>query len=159
MSANGGSVCRDKQYFKYGTLPELFAHHPPPKAAATEADAAAERERRLAMLHFCQGVLMYSPAERWTPQQALHHPFITGDAFSGSYEPPARDAPPRGAALAKATTITISASPASSPLAAASLAALQFAHSGASSPAASDSRSAPAGGGAPASTKALKAGT
>ena len=34
-----------------------------------------DRQRRLAMLHFCEGLLQLDPAKRWTPQQALKHPF------------------------------------------------------------------------------------
>jgi serine/threonine protein kinase len=101
----GGSPCRNKQYFKYGTLPELVMHHPPPKSAARESDAAVERERRLAMLHFCEGLLQLLPAARWTPLQSLRHPFITGEPFTGSFTPPPLAAEPATAAPAPAAAI------------------------------------------------------
>ena len=132
---HGGQPCRNKQYFKYSTLPELIAHHPPPKAAATDADAAVERERRSAMLHFCQGVLVLHAPTRWTPLQSLRHPFITGEPFTGTFTPPARDEsatpatqpvsqPTKGAIGAQlkpsGTPCTLTISPASPPESAAS---------------------------------------
>ena len=85
---NGTQPCRNKQYFKYRTLPELIRHHPPPKSNASPADADAEHERRSAMLHFIEGLLQLEPADRWTPLQAVRHPFITGEPFSGTFIPP-----------------------------------------------------------------------
>jgi len=29
-----------------------------------------------------------NPEERWTPQQAVQHPFLTGARFSGPFQPP-----------------------------------------------------------------------
>ncbi|KAL1514919.1 hypothetical protein AB1Y20_003999 [Prymnesium parvum] len=80
--------CRNKQYFKYQTLSELIMKHPSNKLPGTEAELAAEKPRREAMLHFCEGLLQWSPADRWTPWQALHHPFITGEPFEGRFECP-----------------------------------------------------------------------
>ena len=40
-------------------------------ARVAEAEAAAEKVRREAMLHFCEGLLQLSPIERWTPRQVL----------------------------------------------------------------------------------------
>lgn len=39
-------------------------------------------------LHQCQQDL--DPEVRWSPQQALQHPFLTGARFTGPFQPPAR---------------------------------------------------------------------
>ena len=113
---NGGAPCRNKQYFKYEKLSELIAHHPPVKGAKppTDSEIAADRERRSALLHFCEGLLQLHPSRRWTPLQSIRHPFITGEPFSGSFTPPARESPmrdipamqPRAAAAPKPAAAT-----------------------------------------------------
>ena len=37
---------------------------------------------RAAFIDFCQGLLHLDPTQRWTPQQARMHPFITGEKFT-----------------------------------------------------------------------------
>ena len=37
---------------------------------------------RAAFIDFCQGLLNMNPRERWTPQQARQHPFITGEKWT-----------------------------------------------------------------------------
>ena len=37
---------------------------------------------RASFIDFCQGLLNLNPVERWTPQQARQHPFITGEKFT-----------------------------------------------------------------------------
>lgn len=37
---------------------------------------------RTAFIDFCQGLLNLDPMQRWTPQQARMHPFITGEKFT-----------------------------------------------------------------------------
>lgn len=54
-------------------------------------------QARSAFLDFLAGVLDLDPAERWTPRQALLHPFITGEAWTGFFQPqadPHTPAPP-----------------------------------------------------------------
>ena len=110
---HGGSPCRNKQYFKYATLPELVAHHPPPKSAnggsrpaEGSAEALAEKERRMAMLHFCEGLLQILPSSRWTPLQSLRHPFITGEPFTGTFSPPPQEATTTTAASSSSPAAT-----------------------------------------------------
>lgn len=52
--------------------------------------ALVEREikNRDCLLHFLRGVLNLNPLERWTPQQAILHPFITEEPFTGEWYPP-----------------------------------------------------------------------
>ena len=43
---------------------------------------------RLAFIDFVQGLLTTNPLERWSPQQAKLHPFITQAKFTGPFVPP-----------------------------------------------------------------------
>ena len=80
--------CRNKQYFKHTELPDLIAHHPRLKPLESEAEKAEDRERRGSMLHCLQGLLLIDPSQRWTPRQALRHPFVTGEPLDA--EPTAK---------------------------------------------------------------------
>jgi serine/threonine protein kinase len=44
-------------------------------------------EARVCLLDFLKGVLELNPLKRWTPQQALQHPFITQKKFTGPFQP------------------------------------------------------------------------
>jgi dual specificity protein kinase YAK1 len=44
---------------------------------------------RSCLIHFLKGVLNLSPLERWTPHDAIHHPFVTGEKWTGHWVPPA----------------------------------------------------------------------
>ncbi|GAN10223.1 kinase-like protein [Mucor ambiguus] len=46
-----------------------------------------EVEARLCILDFLYGVLELNPLKRWTPQQALQHPFITQKPYTGPFKP------------------------------------------------------------------------
>src|SRR5579862_2838304 len=46
-----------------------------------------ERHRREVFIDFVSGLLRINPLERWTPQQARGHPFITEAEWTGSYNP------------------------------------------------------------------------
>ncbi|KAL7310138.1 hypothetical protein PS15m_010933 [Mucor circinelloides] len=46
-----------------------------------------EIEARLCILDFLYGVLELNPLKRWTPQQALQHPFITQKPYTGPFKP------------------------------------------------------------------------
>lgn len=43
---------------------------------------------RLAFIDFVRGLLNINPLERWSPQQAKLHPFITQQKFTGAFVPP-----------------------------------------------------------------------
>lgn len=43
---------------------------------------------RIAFIDFVQGLLNINPLERWSPQQAKLHPFITQQKFTGPFVPP-----------------------------------------------------------------------
>lgn len=42
---------------------------------------------RVAFIDFVHGLLNINPLERWTPQQARTHPFITQQKFTGPFQP------------------------------------------------------------------------
>jgi serine/threonine protein kinase len=48
---------------------------------------AQERSLREALVDFLLGVLDLDPQSRWTPRQALQHPFITGGIFQVRQRP------------------------------------------------------------------------
>ena len=99
-----------KQYFKANTLPEIINIAPMPASRHSSASrpASAEIERgacrtphnllvhsmlwhaeannRAAFIDFCLGLLNLNPMERWTPQQARRHPFITGEKYLKRWE-------------------------------------------------------------------------
>ena len=50
-------------------------------------DVEREMYNRQAFLDFIKGLLNMNPLERWSPQQAIQHPFITGEKFTGPYMP------------------------------------------------------------------------
>lgn len=41
---------------------------------------------RTAFINFVEGLLNLDPIQRWSPQQASKHPFITGEKYTGPYE-------------------------------------------------------------------------
>jgi serine/threonine protein kinase len=79
-----------KRYFKYPTLPEIIEHYQM-RPGLSPAETAAELELRRALTHFLLGVLNFDGDARWTPHQALRHPFLTGEPFLGDWEPPTQD--------------------------------------------------------------------
>ncbi|KAI8885999.1 kinase-like protein [Backusella circina FSU 941] len=46
-----------------------------------------ETQDRLCLLDFIKGILELNPLKRWTPHQALQHPFITQKPFTGPFQP------------------------------------------------------------------------
>ncbi|TCD69830.1 dual specificity protein kinase yak1 [Steccherinum ochraceum] len=79
-----------KQYFKANSLPEIIQGAPMPTFKSTSRqthEAEKEMNNRAAFIDFCQGLLNMNPRERWTPQQARQHPFITGEKWSKPWTP------------------------------------------------------------------------
>lgn len=50
--------------------------------------AFLEMNNRTAFIDFVRGLLNINPLERWSPQQAKLHPFITQQKFTGPFVPP-----------------------------------------------------------------------
>ncbi|KAI8069249.1 hypothetical protein BC940DRAFT_29875 [Gongronella butleri] len=78
-----------KRYFSATTLPELINTYPVfRKESMTTKELDKEKQNRLALIDFLQGLLNLNHFERWSPQQAKQHPFITGEPFTGPFKPP-----------------------------------------------------------------------
>ncbi|CAN6236156.1 unnamed protein product [Urochloa humidicola] len=72
-----------KWYFPRLKLDRLIYTYPWNNSEPIET----EKSERLALVDFLKGLLEFDPNKRWSPVQALFHPFITGEAFTGPYEP------------------------------------------------------------------------
>ncbi|GJM86552.1 hypothetical protein PR202_ga02421 [Eleusine coracana subsp. coracana] len=75
-----------KWYFPHGSLEKLILTYPW-KNASEEILSDIEKTDCLALVDFLRGALELDPHKRWSPLQASHHPFITGEAFTGPYKP------------------------------------------------------------------------
>ncbi|KAF9520300.1 hypothetical protein BS47DRAFT_1287370 [Hydnum rufescens UP504] len=76
-----------KKYFAANALPDIVRTAPQPKSATKPADLEKGLSNRAAFIDFVQGLLNLNPIERWSPQQARLHPFITGEKFIRPYVP------------------------------------------------------------------------
>jgi dual specificity protein kinase YAK1 len=96
-----------KKYFQANTLPEIIKSYPMPRKnmkqseidrgkstlsiyphEATELTSRSEMNNRIAFIDFVRGLLTINPLERWSPQQAKLHPFITQQKYTGQFVPP-----------------------------------------------------------------------
>ncbi|TDL25912.1 kinase-like protein [Rickenella mellea] len=80
-----------KQYFKATSLPEIINNAPIPnfKSSSRQGhELEKELNNRASFVDFCQGLLNMNPIERWTPDQARMHPFITGEKFTKPFTIP-----------------------------------------------------------------------
>ncbi|OUS46720.1 U4/U6-associated splicing factor PRP4 [Ostreococcus tauri] len=91
----GRRAAMGKKYFKYTELADIIASIPyqsskvdPNDAGAIAAEKKARVNERSAFYDLLVGMMEIDPATRWTPAQALKHPFVTGDAFEGPFTPP-----------------------------------------------------------------------
>jgi hypothetical protein len=50
----------------------------------------ADKGTRQALAHLLGGLLNLDPMERWTPAQAVRHPFLTGEPWEASWRPARR---------------------------------------------------------------------
>ncbi|KAI8993077.1 kinase-like protein [Trametes punicea] len=85
-----------KQYFKANSLPEIIRQAPMPafkSGARQQHEVDKEIQNRAAFIDFVQGLLNMNPIERWSPQQARQHPFITGEKWTGPWSPMSANSP------------------------------------------------------------------
>ncbi|EDR24678.1 hypothetical protein EDI_227480 [Entamoeba dispar SAW760] len=85
----------NKKYFRFKTLKELIMRIPLKLGGGMKEQITNLTEIRLSLIHFIEGMLNYDPMKRWTPSQALCHPFLTGQQFTGYWEPPLSASQPR----------------------------------------------------------------
>lgn len=81
----GIQIAESKRYFSGISLDEIISLYPVRKKVPSECEK--ERLSRLSFLDFVKGCLRIDPRERWTPQQAKRHPYITGKEFTGPFDP------------------------------------------------------------------------
>ncbi|KAI9786152.1 MAG: dual specificity protein kinase yak1 [Geoglossum umbratile] len=77
-----------KKYFQATTLPEIIRGYSMPRKNMKQAEMEREMNNRVAFIDFVRGLLNINPLERWSPQQAKLHPFITQQKFTGPFVPP-----------------------------------------------------------------------
>lgn len=77
-----------KKYFQASTLPEIIKSYPMPRKNMKQSEIEREMNNRVAFIDFVRGLLTINPLERWSPQQAKLHPFITQQKFTGPFVPP-----------------------------------------------------------------------
>ncbi|KAF7133635.1 hypothetical protein CNMCM5793_004933 [Aspergillus hiratsukae] len=77
-----------KKYFQASTLEEIIRSYPMPRKNMKQAEMERELNNRVAFIDFVRGLLSINPLERWSPQQAKLHPFITQQKFTGPFVPP-----------------------------------------------------------------------
>lgn len=98
-----------KQYFPGTTLTEIIRLTPLPRRSGRAADTEKEMANRAAFTDFVAGLLNLNPMERWTPQQAKQHPFITGEPFTQPWQPPRTHAAPVPTSPAHAAAAAVAA--------------------------------------------------
>ncbi|TFK93712.1 kinase-like protein [Polyporus arcularius HHB13444] len=102
-----------KQYFKANSLPEIIKQAPMPnfKTSAKHAnEVEKEMNNRMAFIDFVQGLLNMNPIERWSPQQARLHPFITGEKWTKPWTPTGAPSPhgtPSGGASSSGSNASV----------------------------------------------------
>ncbi|KAH8673821.1 kinase-like domain-containing protein [Xylariales sp. PMI_506] len=77
-----------KKYFQQNTLQDIIKSYPMPRKNMKQSEIDREMNNRIAFIDFVRGLLTISPLERWSPQQAKLHPFITQQKFTGPFVPP-----------------------------------------------------------------------
>ncbi|KAI9758861.1 MAG: Translation initiation factor 3 subunit c [Chaenotheca gracillima] len=77
-----------KKYFQATTLPEIIRSYAMPRKNMKQAEIDREMNNRVAFIDFVRGLLNINPLERWSPQQAKLHPFITQSKYTGPFVPP-----------------------------------------------------------------------
>ena len=65
-----------KTYFRYARLHDIIMYYP-----MSQVDANKERVDRLSFIDMLNGLLNIDHTERWTAEQAMQHPFITGETM------------------------------------------------------------------------------
>ncbi|RDW70082.1 kinase-containing protein [Coleophoma crateriformis] len=77
-----------KKYFQATTLPEIIRSYSMPRKNMKQSEIDREMNNRVAFIDFVRGLLNINPLERWSPQQAKLHPFITQQKYTGPFVPP-----------------------------------------------------------------------
>eukprot|EP00770_Monocercomonoides_exilis_P003624 MONOS_3604.2-p1 / transcript=MONOS_3604.2 / gene=MONOS_3604 / organism=Monocercomonoides_exilis_PA203 / gene_product=kinase-like protein , yak1p / transcript_product=yak1p / location=Mono_scaffold00086:54708-57540(-) / protein_length=657 / sequence_SO=supercontig / SO=protein_coding / is_pseudo=false len=83
-----GNTRQPKQYgYICRTLDETIENYIA-KLRRDKVPLSRSMMNREPFLHFLKGLLQVDPSKRWTPIQALQHPFITHAEWTGDWKPP-----------------------------------------------------------------------
>ncbi|XRB05810.1 dual specificity protein kinase YAK1 [Pycnococcus provasolii] len=88
-ACHGSSVAVGKRYFPCMNLAGIVAQYP--HEGRTDNVPSEVKAQRACFLDFLLGLLALDPRDRWTPEQALAHPFITGAPFPAPATPTQRE--------------------------------------------------------------------
>lgn len=90
----GRRAAMGKKYFKYTEFADIIASTPyqsskvdPNDFEAVEEEKKVRMAERSAFYDLLSGMMEIDPAKRWTPSQALLHPFINGEPFEQPFVP------------------------------------------------------------------------
>ncbi|CAN6461442.1 unnamed protein product [Victoria cruziana] len=75
-----------KHYFNYVKLEDIIMNYPH-KKNLPDAEISQENRSRIALIDFLRGLIHFDPVKRWTPSQALLHPFIRNEPLLHPYQP------------------------------------------------------------------------
>ncbi|KAL2623852.1 hypothetical protein R1flu_008097 [Riccia fluitans] len=76
-----------KRYFSHKMMDDIILNYPLRRKMTAE-ESQIEMENRKVFIDFLKGLVNLDPVSRWTPRQALQHPFLTDRPFSGPFRPP-----------------------------------------------------------------------
>ncbi|KAK9477367.1 kinase-like domain-containing protein [Lipomyces japonicus] len=71
-----------KKYFAATKFADIVTSYPMPKRNMKPADIEKEMQNRVQFIDFVQGLLNMNPFERWTPQQARMHGFVSSQKYA-----------------------------------------------------------------------------
>ena len=83
----GRTEPKPKQYFTTANMHDLVMSYPVRPKDLGPSELEAEMNARRCFLDFLRGLLCYNPVERWSPPQAMLHPFITGRPYTTPFDP------------------------------------------------------------------------
>lgn len=75
-----------KRYISQILLADII-NNAPMRSKMDFAKVEEEKKTRIIFLDFLKGLLNVNPIERWSPQQARKHPYLTGEPYNGPYVP------------------------------------------------------------------------
>lgn len=91
MKEQKATEAPSKRYLQGVKLEEVVMKHEGAKknssAGLSPEKNDEDRKMRIIFIDFLYGLLRLNPLERWSPQQAKLHPFITGKPWLGPYKP------------------------------------------------------------------------
>jgi len=85
--ATSTEVVFQKKWFKFSKLEDILESYPH-RQGMSSAELYEANEARKVFIHFIMGLLQPDPWKRWTPQQALTHPFLTGKKLEPGFDVP-----------------------------------------------------------------------